>query len=117
MSNDYFNENGDPVTLNRGTSSLIRNVFILIRQGFDKLPSLTTLFGGKVSYAADTGAANAYVISVNAAIVAYVDGQQFSFKASAANTTASTININSIGAISIRRADDSALSANDIVAG
>lgn len=117
MSNDYFTETGDPVTLNRGSSALIRNVFTLIRQGFDKLPSLTTLFGGKAAYAADSGSANAYAITVNAAIIAYADGQQFTFKAANANTTASTLNVNSIGAIALRRGDDSALVANDIVAG
>ena len=60
MSNDYYNESGKPVTLNRATSLDIRNEYILVRQGFDKMPSLSKLTTGAITYVANTGAADAY---------------------------------------------------------
>lgn len=48
--------------------------------------------------------------------LSYIAGQAFKFKAANTNTGASTININAIGAIAIKRPDGSALIANDIIA-
>lgn len=71
-----------------------------------------------VEYYADTGGANAYVITPVISIGAYAIGQRFSFKAATANTTTSTLNINGLGTKTIVRADGAtALVANDIVAG
>lgn len=52
-------------------------------------------------YKVDTGVADAYVITPAPAITAYTAGQIFSFKASATNTTASTLNVNALGAKNI----------------
>ena len=69
-------------------------------------------------YAVDTGAADAYAIAVTPSITSYVAGRQFRFKATNTNTGASTLNVNSVGAKSIKQADGStALSAGDITAG
>lgn len=69
-------------------------------------------------YVADTGAADAYVITPSPAITAYTAGQTFSFKAANTNTTASTINVNALGAKDIKKLDGAtALVAGDIVAG
>lgn len=68
----------------------------------------------------DTGAANAYVITFKAGQpipTAYTPGMKVSFKALNANTGASTINVNGLGTVNIRRASGVALSANDIVSG
>ena len=50
-------------------------------------------------------------------VAAYVEGMSFTFKAAAANTTAVTININSIGARAITKSGTTALVANDILSG
>lgn len=68
-------------------------------------------------YKADTGAANAYVITPAPAITAYTVGQIFSFKATNANTTASTLNVNGLGVKTIKNALAGDLVANDILAG
>lgn len=69
-------------------------------------------------YKADTGAANAYVITPVPAITAYTVGQIFSFKATNANTTTSTLNVNGLGAKTINKAGGAtALSSGDIAAG
>lgn len=77
--------------------------------------------GGKYEYAGtDTGAANAYVISFAAGQpipTAYAAGMRVSFKASNANTGASTVNVNGLGAVAIYRASGVALAANDINSG
>lgn len=67
----------------------------------------------KVNYAADTGAADAYVITPSPVITAYATGQMFCFFASATNTGASTLNVNSKGAKAIQ-INGAALSAGDI---
>lgn len=69
-------------------------------------------------YKADTGAANAYVITPSPAITAYTAGQIFSFKAINANTTTSTLNVNGLGVKTIVKTDaTTVLVANDIKAG
>lgn len=68
-------------------------------------------------YKADTGAANAYVITPAPAITAYTVGQIFSFKAVNANTTASTLNVNGLGVKTIKNSLAGDLVANDILAG
>lgn len=68
-------------------------------------------------YIIDTGAANAYVITPSPAISVYVTGQIFSFKSIHANTTASTINVNGLGAKNIFKNGSFALASGDIVNG
>ncbi len=69
-------------------------------------------------YVADTGAANAYAIAPSPVISAYTTGQIFTFKAANTNTTASTLNVNTLGAKAIKKTDGTAaLIAGDIVAG
>lgn len=68
----------------------------------------------------DSGAANAYVITFQPGQPipqAYTAGMKVSFKALNACTGASTINVNGLGTVAIRRASGVALSANDIVSG
>ena len=67
-------------------------------------------------YAADTGAADAYLIAPSPAITAYTAGQIFYMKAGNANTGASTINVNSLGIKSIKKNQGTALEANNILA-
>jgi len=72
---------------------------------------LISLYGG-----VDTGIANAYVITFAANFSAYTDGIVIIWIPSHTNTSASTINVNSLGAVSILNGDGSALIANELVA-
>jgi hypothetical protein len=63
------------------------------------------------------GSANALTLSVAGAPASYAPGQRYAFLATLSNTGAATLNVNGLGAISIRRPDDSTLSAGDIAAG
>lgn len=68
-------------------------------------------------YAADTGSADTYAVSLSPAPGAYAAGQIFHFKATNANTGASTLNVNSLGAVSILKHGGTALASGDIPAG
>lgn len=68
-------------------------------------------------YGVATGPANAYLLSLSPAITAYEEGQRFVFRAPAANTGATTLNVNSVGVVAVQTADGSALVANMIVTG
>jgi hypothetical protein len=70
-----------------------------------------TLFAG-----VDTGAANAYVVNFAANFSSYANGIVLYFIPSFANTGPSTINVNSLGVVSIVNPSGTALGANQIVA-
>lgn len=91
--------------------------FTGVQAGFNMLPSETELKQGKVNYAADTGAANAYVVALPYSPGSYTDGLEVVFKATNTNTAASTVNVNSMGAKSIVKPDGTEISASDIYAG
>lgn len=71
-------------------------------------------------YAADAGGSDAYAITLAPAITAYTTGVQYRFKANTANTGAATLNINSVGAQTIKKVAGGIttdLDSNDIRAG
>jgi hypothetical protein len=68
-------------------------------------------------YLTDSGAADAYVVTCSPAPIAYATGMEITFKATNANTTAATLNVNSLGAKTIKRYGTTDLSAGDIAAG
>lgn len=67
------------------------------------------------NFVIDTGAANAYVVAIDPPITAYPDGMTLRFRASNANTGASTLNAGA-GAVPLRNNVDSVLVAGDIPA-
>lgn len=88
-----------------------------IESAFNKLPAEAELKQARATYAgADTGAADAYVVSLPYAPSAYTAGLTFAFKPANANTGASTINVDGLGAKAIKRANGDALKAGDLVA-
>ena len=72
---------------------------------------------GPAFQATDTGTANTYVIALTPAITAYAAGQEFTFKAGAASTTASTLNVNTLGAKALKKLHDKDIASGDIETG
>jgi hypothetical protein len=72
----------------------------------------TWVWGGS-----DTGAANAYVITCSPIPSAYKAGMGVRFKATNANSGASTINVNGLGTVAIKRAGGAAVATGDILSG
>lgn len=119
MANDFF-DSGDysaltALTLARAES--VNSIISAIEAGFDKLPGELPLKQNRVTYAADSGAANAYVVTLTHAPASYTAGLHVAMKATNANTGASTVNVNGLGVKTIKRPDGTDLSSGDIPAG
>lgn len=69
-----------------------------------------------LNYAADAGTTDAYTITITG-LSAYAVGLHVRFKANTANTGAATLNVNSLGAITIKKNHDQDLADNDIEVG
>ena len=82
----------------------------------DNLASKEWVQNQENTYSADTGAANAYVITLDPAPTAYIAGQSFTFKAVNANSWASTINVNWLWVKSIKKNVSDTLVSWDIKA-
>lgn len=119
ITNDLTDNSGNDenhVTA-KGDSTISRSRgashFNLVPTGENRGDSLPLLYG------VDSGAADAYVLTLNIGDynlpLVYVVSQKFKFKATNANVGASTLNINAIGVKSIKRPDGSALQAGDIL--
>ena len=68
-------------------------------------------------YAADAGANDTYVITLSPAPISYKTGMVVYFKANTANTEACTLNVNSLGAKTIKKGLSTTLADGDIAAG
>lgn len=107
MANPYYTYSGAfiPGTLARAEAETTE--FGLVQAGFAILAIQGT----------DSGAANAYVVTTNGGpTAAYVDGNIVEFKAAAANTGSSTINVNGIGAVGLTSSTGQALASGAISA-
>lgn len=72
---------------------------------------------GVLDYAVAGGSGSAYTLALSPALAAHIPGMPIRFKANHANTGAATININSLGAVAIKKNYNQALAANDILSG
>ena len=64
-----------------------------------------------------TGSSNAYAISTGSTISAYADGQRFCVKWNHTSSGASTLNVDTIGAIAITKNGTTAIASGDLVSG
>jgi hypothetical protein len=96
-----FPENQAPSTVNNGARALEG---ILARGFKDSVePTINS-----------TGSANAYAVAANRTIGAYYDGMKISFHASFANTGAATLDVDGVGAKTIKKHHDQDLASGDI---
>lgn len=77
---------------------------------------LHAIQGNSLVTAVDTGSANTYVVGFSPAITAFTDGMVVWFKAKTANSGASTLNVNGLGASPLVGGAHSALQGGEIVA-
>jgi len=113
--NDFYD--ADVFTGSAGTrarASQVSAVSEAVEDAFDLLPDEDDINMGLINYAVDSGAADAYIVTLPQEPTALTDGMQVVFKASAANTGACTINPDLLGAISIKRHDGTDPVAGDI---
>lgn len=80
-------------------------------------PPAVSILSQPWAYATDTGTANALVVTLSPAPVAYALGQRVSTRALVTNTGASTINLNGLGVKTIKQPNGLSLEAGMIRAG
>lgn len=83
----------------------------------NKYVTASSLQDGGLIYAASSAGSDTYAITLSPAPSAYAAGQVFNFKADVANTGAATLNVNSLGAKTIKKLNDQDLATGDIEAG
>lgn len=79
--------------------------------------SIVSIQNSTYTYAVDAQASDAYVIALSTPTTAYVAGQVFRFKANTANTGASSLNVDGLGAKTIKKNHDQDTATGDIEAG
>jgi len=119
MANDYFVHIGTQDRLQSGTKARADSVNSLldkIEVGLNKLPSEAQLNRDTKNYIADSGTANAKAAALTHVTGAYEDGQKVILLVTTANTTeACTLNVNGIGAASIKYPDGNNPAIGDII--
>lgn len=85
--------------------------------GVPVLSSLSNIVNNTYSFSTGGGPANVYTATLAPAATAYTTGMHVTIKPINTNTAASSLNVNGLGAIAIRRADGTTLLAGDIIAG
>ena len=103
-----------------GNLDIGSNRLTLVADGTAKTDAATVnqiQSNGPAFQATDTGTANAYVIALSPAITAYAAGQEITFKAGAASTTASTLNVNTLGTKALKKLHDQNIASGDIETG
>jgi len=144
-SNNYFNSASDLVAGTKARAVDINTRVDAIATGFDKLPAphsnaptekgfneLFEILNGanaenpvavqqiqknSLTYAADTGTPNNYVVTLTPAITSYTAGLVVWFVPKYSNTGTSYLNVNGLGAKSIKYADDGDIGAGEIFSG
>lgn len=72
---------------------------------------------GALNYLGTVTGTNTLTASLTPAITAYVTGMVFAFKVATTNTASTTLNVNSVGALTIKNAEGNSLSGGELVAG
>ncbi len=118
MANDYFNTTSISQH-STASSSGLNTLFTTIQTAFGYLPSRSNLRRMNWNFATDTGAADAYVVTRTDADTAYADGMRVFFKVGASNTNtgACTVNVDALGAKSIKLVNGNDPAAGDLTAG
>lgn len=117
MTNPYFNHDNPLSRHTLGRAERLNDIFVNIAEGFGKIPTIEQLQQGRFSYYEAAGTANALVVTMSPPITAYTAGLSVSVKIAEDNTGATTININGVGTVPLKRFDGQDLEAGDLKAG
>jgi hypothetical protein len=112
-----FNPPADIAQITLAKSSDVNAVKAATVIAFGLLPNENKLQRGTANFAVDTGTANTYVVALDSSITSYTDGLQVVFRPINSNTGSATINLNGLGAKSIRLTDSTPIEAGEISAG
>lgn len=108
MSQRWYTYSGVFVPGTRARAEDVANEFTTVQNAIANIDT----------YGTDSGSANAYVITTSTVPwTTYAEPRVITFKALNGNTGASTININGIGAVGLKRFNGQALQSGDVLAG
>ena len=119
MSNDYFNHNSPLSRHTLGRAEAMNAIFNTIASGFEKLPDAIETNQGRVNFAVDGGAADVYTAAMPKTWTSYVNGATLLLEIGSGNTNtgAATLNVDGLGARSIKTSAGEDPAAGDLVAG
>ena len=100
-----------------GRSSTINTLDNKVAAAFALIPDEIKLQQGTVIYAVDTGAADAYIVTLPHDPGSYVDGLKIRMRPLNSNTGACTVDVNTLGVKSIKLAGSTDPAAGEIVGG
>ena len=109
------------MTLFKATLALVGLLWLAPHaQAQGQLYNTNITLAGTLNAGTATGSVNAYVLNLNPPITQYVSNQCYTFKANTTNTSIATLNVNGLGAKTLKKfvgAVMTDLSANDIGSG
>lgn len=117
MTNNYYDASVKVARASQSRTSEENASREAIAAGFDKLPEPEDLQYNMLAYAATTGSSNTYAMTLSSPATSYVTGMGVRAQINHTNTGAATLNVDSLGARSIKRYDGSDVEASDLTQG
>jgi hypothetical protein len=118
MPNNYFEFTDDFVPGTKARSGEVDAQFLALEAAFDLLPTTPgSISRGTSTVGTESGSGNSYVVTMPNTRASNQNGDIVIFRATHSNTGASTLNVDGIGAVSMRDHADSELADGAIVSG
>lgn len=116
MTNNYYEFTPIFIAGTVARSDAVNVQFAAIQAAFDLMPAVTaSIPTGRATFAGlSTGTGNAYEVTMPNTRVTNTAGDEVVFIADRTNTGAATLNVDGIGAVSLRQGDGSVLVAGDL---
>lgn len=116
MPNDFFVNDDSLASGLVARASAVNALLDQLETGMDKLPTHATFKNGFIHFVDAAGSANAYTAALTKGPSTYTNGLTILIKINATSTGASTINVDSMGAKSIKYPSGDALDSGALVA-
>jgi hypothetical protein len=115
MANTYYTFDPYFIPNTKVRSDEVNAQLAAIENAFDLMPTDNSAIGrGTVTTGVESGTGNAYEVSLDDPRTSYQEGDQIVFKSTHTNTGTATLDLDTVGAVSLVQADGTPLSAGDI---
>jgi hypothetical protein len=114
MANDYFNHDTPIARGSLARSPGVNDALTAIAAGFDNLPTPDEIKQDRINYVTTGGSADLYTATLAYPITAYTEGQRIRVKVHVTNTGASTIDVDGVGSVAVKRPNGDDLEAGDL---
>lgn len=118
MPNSYYTYSASLVPFTKARAEQVITEFQALEAAFDSLPAdLDDIAQGASTVGTESGSGNAFVVTMPTTRTANNEGDEVVFKATHANTGASTLQVDGLSPVAIKRHDGTALLGGDIASG